>query len=631
MNTTQLINGKGRGCIMNGQSNLDSETESDNLESVKSEPYDIQTKYIFNQKFTNECDAFINYFQAIKNNGVMLNIMQEIENMGDYCDLFNDVNKDFYNSSLNAYSEPIPAEEQNESMLYASNLIRLIDTPEKGRCLVANTVIPKNKVLILEPPVVLQVKPLCTCVGDRESSLYRCHNCGIACKMFFTCEGCNVCIFCSRMCMLFAYENYHRYECYGVQRHFWSMEDTDYSYLSLRMMLYGASKKFKTNPIVGQPYGNAENNYPFISMLEYNFTELPRVKINEILYSSARNLLYLIMKTNFFNLYNDKKVDREEMYLYVGGLLVKHYCQAQINNIILKYPNLPASYGIDVISGTGKAICPTIALLNHSCSPNATLMVYYDSIAVKSVKTIKPGEEVTICYSEVDALMTLSERQTITEELFFFTCKCYFCEYERHWAEAPYKCLMCGIGKAKNVEVENKSVGYCTRCQKYFSLSSLADNLKVARICQNLYKATYAIEHVTRLAECYGQVFPPNSWNLLDVYKLLYEKHVLGEEKPLEAIKYGLLSFNILEHYVSRLYLPLLIAKVKFVVGVLNMRNFPKIKNVSEPEFDTMRIFVSEIIKMKEDLEFYLPEQRILFHQEIMIKVHEAFKAMQLN
>lgn len=103
---------------------------------------------------------------------------------------------------------------------------------------------------------------------------------------FFSCDGCNVCIFCSRYCLSVAYKNYHRYECYGLQRHFWSMADTDYSYLAFRMMLYGASKNFETEP-ESCTYGSFSNNYPFINSLETNFDSIPRPVLNEILYVST--------------------------------------------------------------------------------------------------------------------------------------------------------------------------------------------------------------------------------------------------------------------------------------------------------------------------------------------------------
>lgn len=67
----------------------------------------------------------------------------------------------------------------------------------------------------------------------------------------------------------------------------------------------------------------------------------------------------------------------DELHRYVGQLLVKHHCQAQINNILLSFPNYCLGFGMDgkwLPTLAGKAICPTIALLNHSCSPNAVIM-----------------------------------------------------------------------------------------------------------------------------------------------------------------------------------------------------------------------------------------------------------------
>ncbi|KAJ8981296.1 hypothetical protein NQ317_004032 [Molorchus minor] len=319
------------------------------------------------------------------------------------------------------------------------------------------------------------------------------------------CDGCNICIFCTRECLYEAYKNYHRYECYGIQRHFWSMDDTDYSYLSLRIMLYGARKKFETDPI-GTCYGNKENNYPYIYKLESHFNKLSLLQINEILYSSVRNLVYLMKKTTFFNQYNKENYDLNDLYLYVGGLLVKHYSQAKNNCLHLVLYNLPAGFGLNVISGKGKAICPTIALLNHACSPNATIIVYEQYIVVKTLRRIKMGEEITVCYSEVDPLLPLLDRQVITEELLQFRCTCCFCEYERIWAEAPFKCEKCKTGRVKETDLkQGKCMGYCIKYQV-------------------LDRATFAVEHLLRIAECYSSIFPPNSWYFIEVYRLLYEK-----------------------------------------------------------------------------------------------------------
>lgn len=66
-----------------------------------------------------------------------------------------------------------------------SNLILFRDSRDKGRKLIAKQLISRNKTIINEYPTILQVKPLCTCAGGELSPLYRCHNCGMAVKLFF--------------------------------------------------------------------------------------------------------------------------------------------------------------------------------------------------------------------------------------------------------------------------------------------------------------------------------------------------------------------------------------------------------------------------------------------------------------
>nr|CAH7757419.1 unnamed protein product [Callosobruchus chinensis] len=408
--------------------------------------------------------------------------------MGDFCDLYPGVPKNYQADQINLYYEPMPLSERNDGILYASNALDLRESADRGRKLVANKSISKGKILINEIPTVLQVSPMCKCIGERYC-LYRCHNCGKACKLFYVCDGCNICIFCSRSCLYQAYKYYHRYECYGLQRHFWSMEDTDYSYLALRMMLYGATKQFDTQPVIAGRFGHSGNNYPFIYSLESNFNQMMLPRVNKILYSIAKNLVYLIRKTNFFHQFKDNNFSMQDFYLYVGGLMVKHYCQAQNNNILLKYPNMAQGYGLNVISGTGKAICPTIALLNHSCAPNATILICSDFVVVKSTRTIREGEEITICYSEVDALLRVNERHIITEEIFHFTCNCSFCTYEKHLAIAPYKCPQCAVGNAKQVDSKSGgTVGYCFKCLRSVPMDDIFENFKIAKICRNVCK-----------------------------------------------------------------------------------------------------------------------------------------------
>lgn len=68
------------------------------------------------------------------------------------------------------------------------------------------------------------------------------------------------------------------------------MDNTDYSYLAFRMMLYGATKKFVTK-VESCTYGSFSNNYPFIDSLEVNFDCIPHPVLNEILYVSILKII----------------------------------------------------------------------------------------------------------------------------------------------------------------------------------------------------------------------------------------------------------------------------------------------------------------------------------------------------
>lgn len=123
--------------------------------------------------------------------------------MGDFCDLYKNIYQNFKQEEFNNIHEPLPVEERNSKILYASDSLRLEydlesagfeqssqfctfrDSADRGRKLVAKCLIPKHKTIINEYPTVLQVKPLCTCASGELSPVYRCHNCGMAVKIFF--------------------------------------------------------------------------------------------------------------------------------------------------------------------------------------------------------------------------------------------------------------------------------------------------------------------------------------------------------------------------------------------------------------------------------------------------------------
>jgi [histone H3]-lysine4/36 N-trimethyltransferase SMYD len=69
---------------------------------------------------------------------------------------------------------------------------------------------------------------------------------------------------------------------------------------------------------------------------------------------------------------------------------------------------------------------PTIALMNHSCSPNAAVVFDQNFASIRSIRNIEPNEQVTISY--VDSTFKRARRRKELREQYFFECCCAGCE-----------------------------------------------------------------------------------------------------------------------------------------------------------------------------------------------------------
>ncbi|KAL6703733.1 hypothetical protein ACN47E_009114 [Coniothyrium glycines] len=73
----------------------------------------------------------------------------------------------------------------------------------------------------------------------------------------------------------------------------------------------------------------------------------------------------------------------------------------------------------------GIVLDPTLGNLNHSCEPNAYIMMDGPEISVRTLKTIRKDEEVFISY--IDPTSSFPRRQAELTSRWFFTCKCEKC------------------------------------------------------------------------------------------------------------------------------------------------------------------------------------------------------------
>ena len=77
-----------------------------------------------------------------------------------------------------------------------------------------------------------------------------------------------------------------------------------------------------------------------------------------------------------------------------------------------------------------------VSVCNHSCRPNAAVSVSDNLVTLYSLRVIKPGEEVTVCYGTSLLWLPLWARRTHLARVWGFVCKCSRCQADLEAAVA---------------------------------------------------------------------------------------------------------------------------------------------------------------------------------------------------
>ena len=77
--------------------------------------------------------------------------------------------------------------------------------------------------------------------------------------------------------------------------------------------------------------------------------------------------------------------------------------------------------------GTGRCLCPAMAMVNHSCEANCRVQWEEsgEKLVLKTRRKISPGEQLTITY--VSSLLGTFTRQKKLKETKGFQCRCNRC------------------------------------------------------------------------------------------------------------------------------------------------------------------------------------------------------------
>ncbi|XP_076025237.1 protein-lysine N-methyltransferase SMYD4 [Genypterus blacodes] len=143
----------------------------------------------------------------------------------------------------------------------------------------------------------------------------------------------------------------------------------------------------------------------------------------------------------------------------LGGAVLRHMLQLRCNaQAVVMLQDTGASDSLVQSNRemrVATAIFPTLSLLNHSCSPNTSLVFHAGTAAdprdpdlspdfsedvtetcgvavtVRAAKAITAGQEILHCYGPHSSRMVTQERRRLLQEQYYFLCQCAACNLQR--------------------------------------------------------------------------------------------------------------------------------------------------------------------------------------------------------
>ncbi|XP_029030151.1 SET and MYND domain-containing protein 4 [Betta splendens] len=437
---------------------------------------------------------------------------------------------------------------------------------EKGRHLVADEKIATGEVILNDRPFSCVLIPqMLEVKGKRATGVSgtehrRCHMCLTETLVPVPCDRCCYSRYCSTVCQQAAWKEHHRWECplgaelivMGVMSH-----------LALRVTLKAGLNNIQlaTEPI-GDERTKSEpscrNREPSDSDPRHLNQPHPPTSHYGDTYSSIFHLLHhlshhspglrFLYSVTIATLYvklsetgpppeswqlrrtagaNSLSPNEEggnvgwtsELRL-LGSVVLRHYLQLRSNAQAIMTlqdtgaENSPVQSSREIRIAT--AVFPTLSLLNHSCSPNTSLVFNTGAgaapscsdplaelelehrsaacgvtVTVRAAKAIGAGEEILHCYGPHSSRMVTQERRRLLQEQYHFLCQCETCTGTQEEGEQQRSgqhksrllCVKCRGFLKKNSEERNKeftcSQSSCGHC---VSSSELGHRLQEIRL-----------------------------------------------------------------------------------------------------------------------------------------------------
>ncbi|KAH8316781.1 hypothetical protein KR074_007712 [Drosophila pseudoananassae] len=365
---------------------------------------------------------------------------------------------------------------ENPELSGASKVVKLVETKDKGRFVVANEGVRTGDVVLCEEPVAACLIP--SYFGTN------CHHCFKRLHTPVSCLHCSGVAFCSAQCMGEACSSYHRFECEFMDLLIGSGMSI-LCFIALRIFTQAKSLED----------GLATANLLFEHLCSHEDERHAEDYLQRSL--MAGFLLRILQKSLYFGRRKTEGVNPTAVELQVATALLGLLQVLQYNAHQIYQTQVTEEHRFDgsktVFVGAG--LYGTGSYFNHECWPSVASHFVGKKLVLTATKPHRPNEVVAVNYGPIFINMNLKERQRSLRGRYSFSCNCMACQENwpllqkldkqvRFWCTSANCVYLLKFPKdlAKDVR--------CPRCRKNISLKeSVSKLIKVEELYREAARA----------------------------------------------------------------------------------------------------------------------------------------------
>jgi len=324
----------------------------------------------------------------------------------------------------------IPACEKNSDFESLSDACDVTCDPLLGRYIVAKRDIPPGMIVLSEKPYAS--------IMLADSRHDHCSHCYKFTLAPIPCLSCCHCLYCSAECRNLAYKLYHRFEC-PLGQILEKLGVDKFAFLAIRTLVVtplDVIYKF-CGPLspheacsVSSVHSDVDNDDVYradsYDAICHLVTHAQHRTAHDLFRRAA--IAIVLLRCLCFAGYFETKNPPLDVLSGAGGLLLGHLQSFPCNaHEIAEFDLDPKAVATSTPHELGAGIYATLSLFNHSCDPAVTRSFYGDRCVVRTIRSVRAGEELSDNYGAVFAMQLRSERRAKLRPQYFFECNCTAC------------------------------------------------------------------------------------------------------------------------------------------------------------------------------------------------------------